>query len=495
MAMLNNGRRITATGNSDSHHLVFAEPGYPRNFVRLADPPVLAREQDLVEAVRRGRVFVSYGPILDFTANGRGLGELVEPDSNNEVVFEVRVQCASWFTAGGLKLYANGRIVATAETPSLPDAPLDLRWSFVDRPVADTWVLLFVDGEGDLSPIRRGQGFLPLAFTNPIWIDADRDGQFTPPGNFANPLDVAATDAVNANGVPDLLGQWVVLEGCATTDTDFLGPSTGVFYLEDETGGVQVREVLGQLAEVRRGGHVRVGGVLSQVLGETVLAEAIVTQDGPGPPCPSATDFTTGQVVGPGAEPYEGRVVRITGANFTGTWPASGAEGAVSVDDGTGAATLFVPAGIVVPPEAASLQNFTFTALVTQRDFSLPYASSYRLTLRSGADLFGGLIAEGSIAASAGSAARTLQLGPPRPNPFAKTLRFAIDGAIPEGEELTLEVHDVTGRLVQRNVTREGSEIVWDGRDDDGREVGSGVYLARLFGAGIERRHRVVKIR
>ena len=49
---------------------------------------------------------------------------------------------------------------------------------------------------------------------------------------------------------------------------------------------------------------------------------------------------------------------------------------------------------------------------------------------------------------------------------------------------MTLEIHDLAGRLVRRLV--DGTlpagehEVVWNGRDEAGRAVGSGQYLARL---------------
>lgn len=45
-------------------------------------------------------------------------------------------------------------------------------------------------------------------------------------------------------------------------------------------------------------------------------------------------------------------------------------------------------------------------------------------------------------------------------------------------------VFDLAGRLVRTLVDESRSqgsyEVVWDGRDSTGREVGSGTYLARL---------------
>ncbi len=75
------------------------------------------------------------------------------------------------------------------------------------------------------------------------------------------------------------------------------------------------------------------------------------------------------------------------------------------------------------------------------------------------------------------------------PNPFnpRTTIRFEL----PEGGAVRLSVFDVAGRLVRTLVDgglAQGShEYAWDGRDEAGRAVGSGSYLARLeFGGRVE---------
>ncbi len=68
------------------------------------------------------------------------------------------------------------------------------------------------------------------------------------------------------------------------------------------------------------------------------------------------------------------------------------------------------------------------------------------------------------------------------PNPFnpTATVRFGL----PEGGNVTLVVYDLMGREVVRLVEghREAGwqAVVWDGRDGRGREVPTGIYIARL---------------
>ena len=75
-----------------------------------------------------------------------------------------------------------------------------------------------------------------------------------------------------------------------------------------------------------------------------------------------------------------------------------------------------------------------------------------------------------------------LQLHPNVPNPFNPLTRFAY--TIPRLGLVSFAIYDLRGRLVRTLVTEQqpaGSHTVsWDGRDDRGRTLTSGVYLARL---------------
>ncbi len=86
----------------------------------------------------------------------------------------------------------------------------------------------------------------------------------------------------------------------------------------------------------------------------------------------------------------------------------------------------------------------------------------------------------------------------PRPNPFNPftTLRFDL----PQEGRASLRVYDMRGRLVRTLVGAEvmpaGSRVVtWDGVGDDGRPVGSGVYLVALEALGARQTQRAVVVR
>jgi hypothetical protein len=90
-----------------------------------------------------------------------------------------------------------------------------------------------------------------------------------------------------------------------------------------------------------------------------------------------------------------------------------------------------------------------------------------------------------------------LSLGPPAPNPFNPEARIPYELSRPA--RARLEIYDVAGRLVTTlldGFTAAGRHVArWNGRDSRGRDLGSGVYVARLTAAGETRRRKLVLVR
>jgi hypothetical protein len=99
----------------------------------------------------------------------------------------------------------------------------------------------------------------------------------------------------------------------------------------------------------------------------------------------------------------------------------------------------------------------------------------------------------------------TTGLGPPiplrtrlvnvYPNPMNPTTRIRFTTGR-GGEPTRLAIHDVTGRLVRTLVDAPQAwgthEVTWDGRDDEGRAMGSGMYFVRLAGRGTVESKKIV---
>jgi hypothetical protein len=175
--LLNQGRRYTAVGNSDSHTVHYEFAGYPRNYVwSMAAEPKSIDVGEVVEAIRGGQAFTTIGPFVEFSVDGKRMGRLVRT-FNTSVDVRVRVRAASWIDCDRVKIIVNG--VVAAERP-VSDHRYSERFDEritieLDR---DAWISVLVEGDDPMDPIVQSphRPILPLAVTNPVWVEVDGDG-------------------------------------------------------------------------------------------------------------------------------------------------------------------------------------------------------------------------------------------------------------------------------------------------------------------------------
>jgi hypothetical protein len=180
-ALLRRGYRVTGVGNSDSHHLVGQEAGYPRNFVFVgegdpSDPRVL------VEAVRAGQVVVSSGPFIEFTLEGEGVGSTLRRPAG-ALTGHVRVLAPAWVDVREVRVMVNGAVdavylVAGRDRVIRFDEDIEVRLR------GTGYVQVVVTGTGSLDPVvppdlsrRKREPARPLAFTNPIRVEINSAGR------------------------------------------------------------------------------------------------------------------------------------------------------------------------------------------------------------------------------------------------------------------------------------------------------------------------------
>jgi len=91
----------------------------------------------------------------------------------------------------------------------------------------------------------------------------------------------------------------------------------------------------------------------------------------------------------------------------------------------------------------------------------------------------------------------TYFLGPAAPNPSRGSVEISY--GLPVESPVVLKVYDVSGRVVRTLVSgREKAgyhEVVWDGRVEGGKRVGSGVYFYRLTAGSFSAVRKLVKVR
>jgi hypothetical protein len=183
VSFLDAGKRVSATGNSDTHHLTFNLGGYPRNYVAVGDVPVAKLDASAVAAaVKAGHSYFTTGPIVDVRVGGGSLGDTVTVRGGT-FELQVRVRAADWIATTKITVLGpGGAVLATVPVPATTSVvrfdgkiPLSL--------AHDGYVIVRVDGDRAMAPnVGDGESWkvYPLAVTNPIWIDTDGDGKITP---------------------------------------------------------------------------------------------------------------------------------------------------------------------------------------------------------------------------------------------------------------------------------------------------------------------------
>ncbi len=203
-SLLNQGFLKVATANGDSHNTL-RSGGYPRSMVYLGtDSPASVTPAQVVAAVRAGRVIGTTGPIPTITVDGVGMGGLVQ-DGDGTVDVGITVQAAPWVPVQEIRIVVNGNVVQTIPLTA-QNPPPAVRYSGT-VPVTitkDSWILIeagdpFPADPNAEPPIpyeysrvtcgapmqlasTNTQGFTPLSFTNPVFVDFDGNGRFDPPG-------------------------------------------------------------------------------------------------------------------------------------------------------------------------------------------------------------------------------------------------------------------------------------------------------------------------
>lgn len=83
------------------------------------------------------------------------------------------------------------------------------------------------------------------------------------------------------------------------------------------------------------------------------------------------------------------------------------------------------------------------------------------------------------------------------PNPFWPETQIGFD--LPRAGRTEIRIHDARGRLVRTLVNEKRpagrQSVTWDGRDESGRELSSGVYFYSLTAPGVDENRRMILVK
>ena len=181
----NLGHRVTAMGSSDVHGL---DQGNPITyFAAPTDDPAAFTPAMLTEAIRAGRATISAGAFIDARIADAGPGDLATLQDPRDIpTLTLRVAALPEIDIQTVVIYANcDQIAALAANP---DATLKLDQA-IPIPFAGQDAQITIAAFGR-NPMPRGlenydPRATPRAITNPIFVDANANGRFDPPGGKA----------------------------------------------------------------------------------------------------------------------------------------------------------------------------------------------------------------------------------------------------------------------------------------------------------------------
>jgi hypothetical protein len=182
-ALLDRGHLVTATGNSDTHHLTYNLGGYPRNYVLVDnDDPGTVTALDVAKGVKAHHAYFTTGPIVDFKVGTTGIGDLAKAPGGKATA-QITVKAAPWITVSRVILYVAGQEVKRWDVTNTREV-LRFDDKYDIAVPHDTYAVVRVEGDGSLAPVVGGGTGVtvhPFALTNPIFLDANGNGKYDPP--------------------------------------------------------------------------------------------------------------------------------------------------------------------------------------------------------------------------------------------------------------------------------------------------------------------------
>lgn len=184
LALLDHGITLTAVGGSDSHLIVGQEAGYPRTCIPPDDRGGITAESWVAAVRKRREALVTNGPFVRVSVAGRGMGQTA-PAPRGHFRLDVEIEAAPWIDVRRLEVFING--TRRGKPIDVPQSakPLRYKGELDLRIEHDSYVIVIVRGDAPLGvvvPASDGESPpTPLAITNPIYLDRDGDGKYTPP--------------------------------------------------------------------------------------------------------------------------------------------------------------------------------------------------------------------------------------------------------------------------------------------------------------------------
>lgn len=198
LQMLNQGRRVWCVAVSDAHRVFGNGVGAWRTYVPSAtDDPARIDPAEMIRNSKAGRMMLTNGPFLTVaTADGLPIGSTVIAEGHLDL--NISVKAANWVAVDRVQILVNGRQPAAynftkRQHPAMfPNGTLRFQQTVRVKLEQDAHLIVVATSES--ADLKNGWGrnpygnMHPIAYTNPIFVDVDRNGWQPSGDTLGHPL-------------------------------------------------------------------------------------------------------------------------------------------------------------------------------------------------------------------------------------------------------------------------------------------------------------------
>ena len=186
LQLLNQGRPIWCVAVSDAHGVFPNGVGGWRTYVPSStDEPGDIDPSEIIRNAKAGRMMITNGPFLEVTTrDGAPIGSTVVAEGGIDL--KIRVQAANWIDVDRVQVLVSGRqpkeLNFTREANPKLFREGAVRFDETVHVPLQRDEYLIVVATSERTDLSKGWGrspygrMPPVAFTNPIYVDVDRDG-------------------------------------------------------------------------------------------------------------------------------------------------------------------------------------------------------------------------------------------------------------------------------------------------------------------------------
>lgn len=175
LSFVKQGEKIVATANSDSHH-ANEQVALPRTMVAMNNDTVPGFKQaEFLKSLKSGNAYGTTGPMLNLNLSGALMGQTFNGERGQ---LSINIKSVNWIPVSKLKVQINGETVDEYALNSGNEHNFLIPLSFEK----DSFVTIEVEGPTTEDYAHVYPGLTPYAFSNPIFVDFNNDGQWLAPG-------------------------------------------------------------------------------------------------------------------------------------------------------------------------------------------------------------------------------------------------------------------------------------------------------------------------